>query len=193
MQKDEIWELKPEGAQDSEGPPKEAAAGDKPAGGKKKEPDRVDMDEILELKPDEEAPGTPSSDKKQEMELVDIEDKKDDESVVIPSRKEEKVISMDKPQVLDPGESKPSNGKAPEFAVGNVKKFERAAPVVRESVAAGDHSKLLTAGLAVALIFLAGTAALLSLPFFGIETIPDEMPVVGQILEFYRTLPLLPE
>lgn len=223
MQKDEIWELKP-GEGDDRKPEKdeEKPGGETPsekpgeegegkeAGEKldgkteetpRKEPGRIDMDEILDLKPDEESPAEEYQEappgKKEELELVDIGEKKpvepapESEGVVV-SRKEEEKITMEKPQVLEPGGGKKEKGPGPELAGGPVKKYERA-PVVQESAAPPGKSKLLTVGLFVIFVFLGASAALLALPFFGIEEIPEEMPVVGQIIEFYRGLPLFPE
>ncbi len=212
MQKDEIWELKPEkddsgtagGEKGDEDRKASGAPEDKGPGGagetpeetpKKKEPDRIDMDEILDLKPDEEGAGEPpGGKKKEELELIDIGDKKPDaeQESVVPARQEEKSVSMEKPQVLEPDKAKKEKGKPEELQGGPVKRYERA-PKVRESAAPARKSKLLTIGLFVVLIFIASSAALLALPFFGIETIPDELPVIGQIIEFYRNLPVFPD
>ncbi len=150
MQKDdEIWELKPgegggepsggdKGPGEGSGPEaagaeapqdKDAAeAGAKPEEGeKKKEPGRIDMDEILDLKPDEEGGGeSGGGGKKEELELVDIGDKKaegEPESFV-PARKEEKSIGMEKPQVLEPDEKKGKKSPAPELQGGEGKNLK---------------------------------------------------------------------
>jgi hypothetical protein len=206
MQKDEIWELKPEEKNAAASPADEPGkSGDAQAPEpKKKEPDRLDMDEILDLKPQEEArPDEPKPDvpkpepgglKQEKLELVDMDEKKSEESVV-PQRKEETAVSMEKPQVLEPDEEKKPSGKPEELQGGAVKKYERAPTHTRVKGAFGQakESRFLTVGLLIVFIFLAGSAALIALPFFGITSIPDEMPVVGQILEFYRNLPIFPD
>lgn len=220
MQKDdEIWELKPgEGSGEPSGEDKgsgeketdspEAGGAEAPkdkdvseAGGKleegekKKEPGRIDMDEILDLKPDEEGGGkSEGGGKKEDLELVDIGDKKaegEPESAVS-ARKEEKSVDMEKPQVLEPDEKKDKKGPAPELQGGEGKKYEKR-PAVQETAAPAKKNRLLTIGLFVVFLLLAGSAALLALPFFGIETIPDDIPVAGHIIEFYRNLPIFPD
>lgn len=217
MQKDdEIWELKPgegssgpsgeekgpggeEEGREAETPQSQeaSASGGKPEETeKKKEPGRIDMDEILDLKPDEEGGGeSEAGGKKDELELVDIGDKKPEEEPesVVPTRKEEKSIDMEKPQVLEPDEKKGKKGPAPELQGGEGKKFERQQKAVSESAAPAAKSGLLTIWVFAVLLFLGGSVALLVLPFFGIETIPDELPVLGQIIEFYRNLPIFPD
>ncbi len=211
MQKDEIWELKPEEKNAAASPADEPgksgeARAQEP---RKKEPDRLDMDEILDLKPqDEPKPDEPKPDeprpdeprpepgglKQEKLELVDMDDQKTEESVV-PQRKEETSVSMEKPQVLEPDEEKKPSGQAADLQVGAVKKYERApaAAKAKGSFGQAKESRFLTVGLLIIFIFLAGSAALIALPFFGITSIPDEMPVVGQILEFYRNLPIFPD
>ncbi len=206
MQKDEIWELKPEEKNAAASPADEPGKG----GGaqapepRKKEPDRLDMDEILDLQPQEEAkPEAPKPDEprpepgvlnQEKLELVDMDEKKTEDSVV-PQRKEETAVSMEKPQVLEPDEAKKPSGKEADLQVGAVKKYERAPnpAKVKGSFGQAKESRFLTVGLLIVFIFLAGSAALISLPFFGITSIPDEMPVVGQILGFYRNLPIFPD
>ncbi len=201
MQKDEIWELKPEEKNAAASPADETGKGGDAQAQEpeKKEPDRLDMDEILDLKPQEEPkpeepkpePGGP---KQEKLELVDMDEKKSEDSVV-PQRKEETAVSMEKPQVLEPDEAKKPSGQAPDLQGGAVKKYERAPDQARVKGSFGQakESRFLTVGLLIIFIFLAGSAALITLPFFGITSIPDEMPVVGQILGFYRNLPIFPD
>jgi len=149
-------------------------------------------DEIWELKPEESGK---TGEKKEVPELLSIEEKEKDvqpqeEGVHVARQEASSVSDADKPQFIEPEKKKPDI-KMPELKGEPGKKFERTRPT--DFVRSPDKSRLLTVGLAVIFLFLAGSVALLTLPFFGIEQIPDDLPVLKDIIDFYRNLPIFPE